>query len=525
MQQGSGAAGGQVRATLSGLVPRHANTIVVGGGTSGSVVAGVLAERSDETVLVLEAGPDYGPFAAGHWPQNLLDARALGYTDAWDYDSGDTYADRIVPFERARVIGGCSSHNGCAAIWGSRADYDGWAALGEAAWSASELLPLFRHADARLRVRKYAPSEITPFHQALLDAAPGIGIPLVDDLNDLDQDSGIAASPVNIHDGVRWNAAFAYLDPVRDRPNLTVIGDTTVDRLIVAGDRVVAVEAIVAGTRYRIETDRVVVSAGAYGSPAVLLRSGIGDPGELPTVGIAPVLDLPGVGRNLHDHPSAIVTFGGTSVLDRQMAGFASTHWTPEEQTIAKARSTRCTEAFDLHLYPVGGPDPIDAGAPRWKLPVACMTPRSRGRLTLRSSDPLAPIAIDHRYLSDPEGHDRAVLVDGLRLARELAQEPRLRNLLGSESSPGPAVRTDSDLHTFVDATCVHYYHPVGTCRMGPESDLLAVADGRGKIHGLANAFIADCSLIPVIPRANTNIPAVVIGERIARWLLQAVSS
>ena len=500
------------------VLPRHAETIVVGGGSAGAAVAGLLAEGSEEAVVLLEAGPDYGPFGGGRWPGSLLDARALGYTDAWEYDSGETYAGRVVAFERARVIGGCSSHNGCAAVWGSRRDYDGWAVVNPG-WADDDLLPLFHAAAARLRVRRYRAEEVTPFQAACLAAAPGVGLPLVDDLNDLDEDVGMAVSPVNIHEGVRWNAAFAYLDPVRDRPNLTVRGGTPVDRLLIERGRVVGVVALGPGGPTRVDADRVVVAGGTYGSPAVLLRSGIGEPAELQAVGVAPVHELPGVGRNLHDHPSVIVRYGGTPELERRMAGFAAERWMPEEQTIAKARSSSCAEAFDLHLYPVGGPDADDPTGWRWKLPVACMTPRSRGTVRLRAVDPLAAPRIDHRYLSDPEGADRRVLVDGVALARELAAQPVLRDVLGEEVAPSREARTAEDVGAFVEANVVHYYHPVGTCKMGPATDPEAVVDARGSIHGLGGAYVADCSIMPTIPRANTNMPAVVVGERIGRWL------
>ncbi len=500
-------------------LPRYADTIVVGGGSAGATVAGLLAQRSDQSILLLEAGPDYGPLTGGRWPATLLDARALGYTDAWDYDSGETYAGRVVTFERARVIGGCSSHNGCAAIWGSRLDYDGWAAANPG-WATDELLPIFQAATERLRVRHYAPEDITPFQAACLAAAPAAGLPLVADLNDLDEDTGMAASPVNIAGGVRWNTAFAYLDPVRGRPNLTVRGDTPVDRLVVERGRVTGV--VVAGRDgpARVEAGRVVVAGGAYGSPAVLLRSGIGDPTELRAAGVEPVHELPGVGRNLHDHPSVIVGYAGTPELEHQMTTFAAEHWMPEEQTIAKARSAGCGEGFDLHLYPVGGPDRDDPSGWRWKLPVACMTPRSRGTVRLASPDPTIAPRIDHRYLSDPAGHDRGVLVDGVTLARELAAQPPLRDLIGAEVAPGRDVRTEEEVSAFIDVTCVHYYHPVGTCKMGPAADPEAVVGSRGAVHGLEGAYVADCSIIPTIPRANTNVPAVVVGERIARWLL-----
>ena len=371
-----------------------------------------------------------------------------------------------------------------------------------------------------MRVRTYAPDEITPFQQACLDAAAAAGLPLVADLNDLDGDVGMAPSPVNIAGGVRWNTAFAYLDPVRDRPNLTICGDAPVDRLVVRNGRVVG--AIVAGADgpQTIEAGRVVVAAGTYGSPAILLRSGIGDPDELRAVGIEPLHALPGVGRNLHDHPSIMLGFAGTPELERRTAAFAAERWMPEEQTIAKARSASCREGFDLHLYPVGGPHADSPTGWWWKLPVACMTPRSRGHLRLAGPDPHAAPRIDHRYLSDPAGADRRVLADGVALARQIAAQAPLADLLGEELEPGPAVRSEDALAAFVNDSCAHYYHPVGTCKMGPATDPEAVVDSFGKLHGLHGGYVADCSIMPVIPRANTNMPAIVVGLRVADWLL-----
>jgi choline dehydrogenase-like flavoprotein len=504
-------------------VPRFADTVVVGGGTAGAAVAGLLAAGSDGSVLLLEAGPDFGPLAADRWPRDLLDSRALGYTLDWQYDSGLTYPGRVVKFERARVIGGCSAHNGCAAIWGSRIDYDGWAARGLDGWATDDLLPIFRRASRQLRVRQYTDEEITPFHRRCLNAAAKTGLPLVGDLNDVDQDVGMAASPVNVSGGIRWNTAFAYLDPVRDRPNLTIVGDAPVDRLTIDGGRATGVVVWIDGDWRRIETGRVVVCAGTYGSPAILLRSGIGDPEALRQTGVAPVHPLPGVGRNLHDHPSVRLWFAGTPALENEMQAFDDADWMPEEQTIAKIRSDRYPAGqpgFDLHLYPVGGPDPERDGGWRWWFPVACMTPWSRGTVSLTSADPLAAPAIDHRYLSDPDEHDRGVLLEGIKIARELTSQPTLRDALGVETEPGPGMRSDDELLRWIDATCEHYYHPVGTCAMGPANDPNAVVDARGKLHGLDGGYVADCSTMPVVPRANTNIPGLVVGERIAGWLL-----
>jgi choline dehydrogenase len=197
----------------------------------------------------------------------------------------------------------------------------------------------------------------------------------------------------------------------------------------------------------------------------------------------------------------------------------------PEEQTIAKFRSRlypTVERGFDLHLYPVGGQDEATATGWHWYFPVACMTPRSRGSVTLRSANAGVEPRIDHRYISDAESHDRAVLLEGDRVARELAAQPALRDLLGPETQPGPPIAGDAALLEWIEGAVEHYYHPVGTCAMGLAGDASAVTDARGRIHGLGNAYVADCSIMPVIPRANTNIPAAVVGERIADWLLES---
>ena len=266
------------RPSAAAPLPKFADTVVIGGGTAGAAVAGLLAQHSDQSVLLLEAGPDYGPFAAGRWPSELTDAVTIPMSHDWGYDSGKLYAPRVVDYARARVIGGCSSHNGCAAIWGSRVDYDGWAALGNPGWSTDELRPLFEAGSERLRVRIPEPAEITPFQRGALDAAVEAGIPRVADLNNLDENLGMAPSPANIANGVRWNTAFAYLDAVRERSNLTIVGNATCDRLEIKSGRVSAIVVSGRDGPVRVEAGRVVVAAGTYGSPAILARSGIGDP-------------------------------------------------------------------------------------------------------------------------------------------------------------------------------------------------------------------------------------------------------
>jgi choline dehydrogenase len=491
---------------------------VIGGGSAGCVVAGRLAAESSAEIVLLEAGPDYGAQADGRWPADLLDGGALATSHSWGYTSGDLYPGRDpIEFQRARVIGGSSSHNGCIAAVGCPEDYDGWAALtGDAGWSAEAIRPLIARALHRLRVRDYDDAEIGPYHRACIAAATTLGVPRAHDLADLDGSVGFGAEPVNVEHGTRVNAAFAYLDPARGRPNLRVLDNVLCDRLRFGGNEVEVVGQRQGG-EIRVRAGRVVLAAGTYGSPAVLLRSGVGDADELGTLGIEPVHALPGVGANLHDHPLVEIDFAGSDELRELLRDAAEVGFVPEEQSIGKLRSSHSTGPYDLHLMPVAGLEhSLFAG--RVLIGAAALEPRSRGRLQIRSVDPEVAPLLDHGFLSDPDGDDLAVLVEGVAMLRELAAEPILRSLIGPEISPG----SDADLTAAIRRTHGHYFHPVGTCAMGKASDPSAVCNGEGAVHGLDRVVVADCSLMPVVPRANTNIPAVVVGERIADVLLGA---
>ena len=495
-----------------------ADTVVIGGGTAGAAVAARLIQGTSQTVLLIESGPDYGAFNQGHWPPPLLDARSLPGGHDWGYVNGASTGRPEHLLERARVMGGCSSHNGCAAIWGSRVDYDNWAALGNTGWSTNELLPFFKLANETLRVKRISSAEITPWQQACLDTAPKIGIPQVADLNDLDEDIGMSTSPVNIVEGVRWNTAFAYLDPVRGNDRLTILPQTQVDRLQLDGNRVIALEAIGPDGPLTVKAGQVVLCAGTYGSPAILLRSGVGPSSDLQSLGIETRLDL-AVGRNLHDHPAVYLKYSGTSQLVTAMKDFIDRGGILfSEQTIAKFRSKYCTSAYDLHLFPVGGQFMDAADAWEFLLPVANMTPRSRGSVRLTGADPFATLKIDTAYLSDPDGRDLAILWNGIELVRDYACQAPLAEWIGTEITPTVDYKTPED----VRRDNLHYYHAVGTCKMGPDSNPTAVVDPRGKVYGVDNLYVADASIMPVVPRANTNIPALVVGERIAAWLAQA---
>ena len=493
----------------------NADVVVVGGGSSGAVVAARLAEAGVRVTL-LEAGPDYGPFTGRPgdgsrtaWPADLLNAHAIALSHDWGYASGPVVGRAPWTFERARVIGGCSAHNGAIAAVGHATDYDGW---GLPEWRTDVLRPVFAAVLDKMRVRAYRPDEAGPFHARCLEAAAGTGWEIASDLCDLDANESFGLETVNIVDGVRWNTAFAYLDPVRHRANLTIVDRVLVDRFV--EDRSgVTVHAWRNGDAFTVRAERVVLSAGVYGTPAILQRSGVGDPPRLRTAGVACVLDQPGVGANLHDHPMIHADRRIGPLLQTWLDEAAARGALPEEQTLGKVCSSLATDAiFDLHLYPVCASTQTALTGGNALVEVACVTPRSRGRVDIASADPTAAPRIDHGYLSDPAGHDIAVLRDGLVMAQDLLNHPALASVLG------PPV-TDTSTDAAIRRAVVHYYHPVGTCPMGAGDD--GVCDSRGGVRGLDRVTVADVSLMAQVPRANTNIPAVMIGERVASFLLR----
>ena len=496
------------------------STIVVGGGTGGACIAGRLTETGEE-VLLLEAGPDYGAVDSGRWPAELLNAAALAVADHdWDYRSGCSRGAPDLPLERAKVIGGCSSHNGCAVVWGPASCYDAWTDLGLSGWNATVLEPFFQMATERLRTNIPPVEEATPFQRASLAAALALGYGQTVTLASFAATSGFSLAPMNVSDGTRWNTALAYLDPVRHTSNLRVLGAMLVDRVIVRGTNVVGVEAIGPDGPVRFEADRIVLCAGAYGTPPILQRSGIGDGGELARLGIASTHDLPGVGKNLRDHPSIKLEYAGTDKARTALADFAAAGGRlSEESVIGLAASARCEEAFDLHIYPVSF---RSSGDWTYHLPAAVIAPRSTGQVGIVDRDPHVPPRIDHGYLTDAEGYDLDALIDAIGIVRELAATEPLASLIGPEIGPTVDHSTRAELADLVPHVSKHYYHPTSSCAMGVANDPMAVVDDNGAVHGLSGLFIVDASIFPVIPRANTNLPVLGLAEAMAgpggRW-------
>ncbi len=486
-------------------VVHAADTAIVGAGAAGCVLAARLSADPAHRVVVIEAGPDYPTFE--HLPEDLRDGwRSAGSHD-WSYRDEATGA----PVARARVVGGCSATNGTIALRGTVRDFDGWAARGNPGWSYAEVLPAFRALEddydfidrwhgqgGPLPIRRHRANELTAVNAAAYEATARAGFPEVADHNRPGA-TGLGHAPVNAIGGVRMSAAVTYLAPARGRRNLTVLADALVDRVLINSGQAVGV--LLADGRI-VRADRVVLAAGTYGSPAVLLRSGVGPAVELRALGVAVHADLPGVGANLQEHPGVSIVW---PLAETQPDG-------PRFQVVATWRSGSDEETdHDMQHVP--------AGAPQLFWVSACvMTPRSRGTVKLSSADPAAPPRVRLNLLEDPL--DLARMVEGVRSARRIGAGKPLADLAsGPEQWAGAGAEDDAELARAVKSAVWTYHHAAGTCAMGPSPATGAVVDTDGSVHGIAALTVADASIMPVIPAANIHLTTLMLAERIARRL------
>jgi choline dehydrogenase len=491
--------------------------VIVGAGSAGCAAAYRFSEDPEKSVLLLEAG-GRGTSAVdvpAAWPT------LLGTDMDWQYRTvaQPRTANRVHLWSQGKLLGGGSSINGMVFMRGAPWDYDEWAMRGNIGWDFASVLPAFRamehfpHGDPELRgvggpVRISVVTDLNPITQAFLTACSERGFQPAPDFNGADAE-GYAPHQLNAWDGIRQSARETLLDPASDRPNLTVTTGAMVTRLdLDSTGRVRAVEYVNGGRAGRAGVlGEVILAAGAIGSPKILMLSGVGPADEVSRHGIRVRIDLPGVGRNLHDHPAVPVTWESAKVA-------------PEgrNQLIEAGlfcRSDSTLPRFDLQFACLHFPLVPEGftGAPHgFSICGGVLNPLSRGRLTLRSADPAELPVVDPHYLEADA--DMRRLVRAVRIAREIAAERAFDSWRAREIAPGPDHTSDADLRDYVAATATTYYHPTGTCKMGYEPD--AVVDARLLVHGTQNLRVADASIMPSIVSGNTNAAAMMIGWRVA---------
>lgn len=529
--------------------------VIVGAGSAGSVVANRLSADGKYSVCVLEAGGS---------DLNVWIWMPIGYGKAfynrhinWMYrtEADPGLNDRSGYWPRGKVLGGSSSINAMVYIRGQQADFEDWKAMGNPGWGWEDVLPIFRRSecndaganefrggDGPLHVSSMT-RDVHPLCANFLEAAEDAGFKRNPDFNGADQE-GVGLYQITAKDGFRMSAARAFLAPARKRPNVDVITGAHATRLIVEEGRVTGAVYSRNGAEFSVKARReVILSAGAVNSPQILMLSGIGDGTGLQAKGIDTVLHRPAVGRNLQDHLGHDYLYRSrVPTLNQQLypwwgkllqgMRYVLTRKGPLSLSVNQAggfvKSNPDTNRPNMQLYfspvsytkapkgkrPLMNPDPF----PGFLLGMQPTRPTSRGHIALRSGDPFDTPEIHPNSLST--NHDLTEMIEGCRLLRQIAESPALQEIIEEEISPGPAVQSDEEILEDVRNRCSTVFHPVSTCRMGPD-ETENVVDHRLKVHGLEGLRIVDASIFPTVTSGNTNAPAIMVGEKGSDMILE----
>jgi len=512
------------------------DVVIVGGGSAGCTLATRLSEDPNRSVLLLEAGPEYTDL------ETLPDELKLGYRqEASDIESpfnwayrGQGTAEQTVPMQvaRGKVMGGSGSVNGQVFLRGVPEDYDDWAAGGNDQWSFVNLLPFFRKLETDLNVRDDFHGSDGPipvwrlpreaflpvneaFHQATVDA----GFPEDSDMNNPDS-TGTGAVPMNNPDGIRMSASLAYLNPSRHRLNLTIKANVLAHRVVFEGDRAVGVEVASGGEKFTVEGSEIILCAGGIATPQLLLLSGVGPAAHLNELGIPVVKDAPGVGQNLRDHPLITIEL-------EPKEGVKLATIEPRIQSGLRYTAEGSDTRNDMQLFPssftgLRAGDPLQGRSPDRPqgMRITCILKLadSAGELTLTSTDASQPPHLEYRYFETE--WDRQRMREAIHLSLKFLEHPSFGPLIEQRISPtDDNVASDDALDAWLRQNVATTQHTSGTCKMGPESDPMAVVDQYCRVRGMQNLRVVDLSVCPNVVRANTNATAIVIAERAAGWI------
>lgn len=531
--------------------------IVIGAGSAGCVVANRLSSSSDNRVCVLEAGPSDRPLLTALRvnipPGNTTLLNSPRFNWGYRWTGGELLKRRLFPCPRGRILGGTSAVNGMVYIRGHHCDYDEWAALGNRGWAYADVLPFFKKHENRERggdeyhgtggeLNVASLRFLNPITRAFLAASRDLRMPANEDFNGAEQE-GTGPYDVTQKNGERYSSSRAFLHPALGRKNVNVLTDALVLRINFESGRAASVTIRRGGEVSTIRARReIVLSGGAINSPHLLMVSGIGAAADLRRFGIDVVHDAPGVGANLQDHPTI-----GLKIEDLSRNSFAVTArsivpfaWSGLQYALTRrgrftsniveaggfVRTRPDLERPDIQLIVMVASRPIDQMFPyahAFVLGSILLRPKSRGRVELVSPDPARQMVLHPNFLADEE--EIAPLIAGLRLSRRILRGAPFQGIAGEEQLPGRPVDSDEQLRDYILSNIGTSYHPVGTCRMGPRGDRMAVVDERLQVRGVDGLRIADTSIMPTIVGGNTNAPAMMIGERCADFILRGTRS